>query len=299
MLEEVPLTMQQLQQSPRPALPRYIVECTVEFLTVEQQGEARAVSRLMQSVVSVVSMERLMRATAVSGNEEGLLAVADSGRATVVVIATGRVVEPFPSAESLLSWSGGHAELYTQVRLRFPSAAIGISTRLLGTSLFPFASDGHPVTTTCAVFPAGGSNVRTIESVTFSGSPDTKVLTLCSCPSALCLEATASGLPLATSVVPLSSIKPADNLAFAQVSALCASLASISLSNMKCLETISDDAFSGCAKLSHVELSDMPRLRTFGCNRALVTQRDSSAKRGRRPCGKRDNGPSLISDEAA
>ena len=206
--------MQQLQQGPRPALPRYIIECTMEFLTVKQQGETRAVSRLMQSVVSVVSMEHLMRATAVCGNEEGLLPVAKSGRATLVVIATGRVVEPFPSAESLLSWSGGHAELYTQVRLRFPSAAIGISTRLLGTSPFPFGRDDHPATTTCAVFPAGGSNnTRCIESFTFSGSPDTKVFALCSCPSLLCLIARAERLrSLTASVVPLSSIKPADKL---------------------------------------------------------------------------------------
>ena len=307
--------MQQLQQSPRPALPRYIVECTVEFLTVEQQGEARAVSRLMQSVVSVVSMEHLMKATAVCGNEEGLLPVADSGRATLVVIASGRVVKPFPSVESLLSWCGGHVELFTQVRQRFPSTAIGISTRLLGTRPFPSASDGHSATTTCVVFPARGSNARTIESVTLSGPPDTKVLALCLCPSMLCLEAIASGRPLATSLVPLSSIKPAVKLewsAFALVSPLalvlvnlscevtpigyqpsssfsnsksfisvdlsglptlvsmngffarCSSLLSVSLCDMQCVETISDDTFAGCKRLTDVNLSDMPNLRTFG-----------------------------------
>ena len=284
-------------QRPRSALPKRIVECTVEFLTVQQQGEARAVSRLMQSVVSVVSMEHLMRATAVCSNEEGLLPAADCRRATLVVIATGRVVEPFPSAESLLSWSGGHAELCTQVRLRFPSAAIGISTRLLGARPFPFASEGHPATTTCAVFPAGGSNVSTIESVAIVGPPDTKVLTLCSCPSMLCLEATAAvGHPFATSVVPLSSIKPSDKLewsAFAQLplklvlANLSCEVASIgnnrsfksqsannftavSLSGLPTLVNM-NYFFANCASLASVSLCNMQHLETisdgtfFGC----------------------------------
>ena len=204
--------MQQRRQSPRPTAHKRIFECTIEYLTMGQQGRVRAVSKLMQSMVSIVSMERLMRATAVPGNEKGLLSVADSRLATLVVIATDRVVKPFLSAESLLSWSGGHAELYTQVRQRFPSAAIGISTRLLGMSPFPFASDGHPAVTTCAVLP-GGSNTRAIESVTFGGAlSDTKVLALNACPSMVCLEATAAAHPLRTSVVPLSSIKPAGKL---------------------------------------------------------------------------------------
>ena len=231
-----------------------------------------------------------MRATAVCGNEEGLLPVAKSGCATLVVIATGRVVEHFPSAESLLSWSGGHAELYTQVRLRFPSAAIGISTRLLGTSPFPFASDDHPAMTTCALFPASSSNnVRTIESVTFIGPPDTKVFALCSCPSMLCLEATAAvNHPLATSVVPLSSIKPADKLewsAFAQVSPLALVLANLSCEvtpigyqpsstsnnksffnvNLSGLPTLvsMNRFFARCSLLEYVSLSNMQCLETI------------------------------------
>ena len=109
--------------------------------------------------MTAASMEDMLRATVLWYPDVGVV-----DRAALVVVAMSHVPAPFPSADVLVSWSGGLGLLYDELTKRFPhAAAIGVSARLA--AIRPFPCTSGCVTMTACVVSAVASSPLFVESV--------------------------------------------------------------------------------------------------------------------------------------
>ena len=255
-----PLRISELVHNEPAARPhRHALECVVTFLTKWEWGYARRASKALCEAVRAASLEDLLR-TKVQWQRE------DTTTAEQFVVIAGRISRADPQFEAQVAWSGGLALLYEDLQLRFQHAAvIGLSAQLTAIRPFPFAS-GSIVKTMCVV-TANDFSFPTVDSVTLGlRNPRDLVCTLSydssPCPILCLKEETAEkfanvlrGIPL-LSLPSISSIPP--NV-FCQKN-----VGAVFLTNLPLLESIADDAFSGCTHLSNIVLSQLPSLRSIG-----------------------------------
>ena len=239
---------------------RHVVERVVAYLTVPQQACARRASKALWEAVRVETMEDLLRATVLERQDPSTV------DAQLVVIAMSRLGSSVSLHDALVAWSGGLAQFYDELLLRFPyAAAIGVSARLA--AIRPFRS---AVTTMCIV-TAVASEIPThaVESVVLEVRNSNVLVRALSPPTLvhsaaytiLCLdEATPEQLLHMLDGVPLSSLRSIRCIARSPFQG-CESLQLVFLVNLPLLEQIGDDAFSGCKNLTTVVLSQLPSLR--------------------------------------
>ena len=239
---------------------RHVMERVAAFLDVPQQASARGASKALCEAMRAVAMEALLRGAVLEH------CPADADTQLVLLLVSRLSALPFPSDDALVAWSGGLAQLYEELQLRFPFvAAVGISERLATIRPFPFAS-GSTMLSTCIVTAIASTPLaHTIESVVLGQLRNTNVLVpvLCHdgapCPI-LCLEGTTSAQLLR---VPLSGLLSTRSIPPSMFQA-CRSLRLLSLTNLPMLESIGDSAFTDCVQLSSVDLSNLPSLRSIG-----------------------------------
>ena len=249
---------------------KHVFERLVAFLTRHEQAHARRASKVVCQAVSTVCMENLLRATVLQhsdGNDGSLVIVA-----TTVTTAedTIRVLQGLPSFDVALAWSGGLMVLYEELRLRFPLATIGISTRLMfGLCPSPSAAS---LTMPCMLLNNVDSlsPLYALECVVIedAAASNLTVPALSAPFPMLCLDGAkpeqvsrdVENLPLST--FSSSACCSANELGFFQ----CRSLASLSFANLPWLQRVRDCAFFGNAMLTTVELTCLPSLRMIGFN---------------------------------
>ena len=243
---------------------RHVLERVAAFLSVPQQACARRASKALREAVRAASMEDLLRATFKYQDENKYKAADD---AQLVVVTMSRTVGPPQGL--LAAWSGGPLMLYEELQLRFPrAAAIGISAQLFPSTIQPFTPGPATTVSLCVVTTVASTPpAHVVESVMLAVhnpsvlarviSPD------CAPCSMLCLEGvTPEQFPRMLLGIPLSSL-PSLHRIEQRALYRCASLQSITLTNLPLLESLGSSSFSECTNLATVELSALPSLHSI------------------------------------